>query len=79
VVLLLAGSFAAGVMGGVLRAWHVVNDTKALDLRVSRLEAGLITEIKRRAGEIRQSKPKLDLEDLKALATPHAAKQPWEL
>jgi len=81
VVLLLAGCLGAGVLGAVVRAWHVLNSLSSLDLRITRIETALTSEIKRRAAESRPLRPRVDPEEIKqqlAAMQPVGSKQPWD-
>lgn len=83
ILLILAATVAAGVFGAVLRAWSVLSDLKLHDRRITMIEAGLTTEIKRRAGEIRQATKRNvadEVADLKqSLVGAQSQKQPWDL
>jgi len=81
VILLLSGCFGAGILGAVLRAWMVLNTLSSQDLRITRIEAALTSEIKRRAAESRPLRPKVDPEEIKqqlAAMQPVGQKQPWD-
>jgi len=80
VILLIAGCLSAGVLGGVIRGWHVISDLKVLERRVTLLEAGLTTEIKRRAGESRPPRAPAGpvLPPPEMVAASSRERQPWE-
>lgn len=82
-VLLIAGSVAAGVLGAVARGWSIHSRLYSLEDRLAVVEGTVSREVKVRAATARWQKPSKDEELVAAaLAKPHAPEHKanwWEL
>jgi len=76
--LLFLGACPAGYLGGSLKSWSLHRRTYTLECAVTDLEGKVLHEVKKRAGQERQSQSKIENEILAAYAkAPPAPAQPW--
>lgn len=80
--LLIVLSLAAGISGAILTSWGLRRSVYSLQCDVADLKDKVLIEVKRRAGEARQSKAKFEEEYAALMGKKQpelVAKNPWDL